>query len=171
MSNTYNVKISFKGEGNLSFVLPGYGELTIYNKKDIFVKGLTVNGVEALRQLRPLLLDHQLNAKPDGCYKVIDLTNTNIITPKDYFERSSKEPTKSVAELKASMIKSNGPIIEEIEETQEEIEETQEEIEEIEEIEESKEEENIEPEVKTPKSTKPSAAKTTAKRQTKRKKR
>ena len=111
MSNTYNAKLSFKGEGNFSFTLPGYGELTIYSGKDIYVKGLTVNGVEALRQLRPLLLDHQLNAKPDGCYKVLDLTNyTN--KPVQTFERAYKEPVKSVADLKAELIKSNGPIVE-----------------------------------------------------------
>lgn len=122
MSNTYNAKLSFKGEGNFSFTLPGYGELTIYSGKDIYVKGLTVNGVEALRQLRPLLLDHQLNAKPDGCYKVLDLTNyTN--KPVQTFERAYKEPAKSVADLKAELIKSNGPIVEDepvIEEVKEE---------------------------------------------------
>ena len=68
MENLYNARLTFKGEGNFTFTLPNYGDLTIYEGRDIYVKGLTTNGVEALRQLRPLLLDHKLNAKPDGCY-------------------------------------------------------------------------------------------------------
>ena len=109
MTNTYNAKLSFVGEGSFSFVLPDYGELTIYPNKDIYVKGLSVNGVEALRQLRPLLLNHQLNAKPDGCYKVIDLTKySNKIT--GTFERAYKEPVKSVADLKSELVRTTGPI-------------------------------------------------------------
>ena len=109
MENTYNAKLSFKGEGSFTFTLPKYGELTVYNGKDVYVKGLTVSAVEVLRQLRPLRLEHQLNAKPDGCYKVLDLnTETNI--PVKTFERAYKEPAKSVADLKAELVKSEGPI-------------------------------------------------------------
>lgn len=110
MESTYNVKISFKGEGSFAFTLPKYGDLTVYANKDIFVKGITVSGIELLRQLRPLKLEHQLNAKPDGCYRVIDLTTTtNVVKPT--FERAYKEPAPvSVADLKASMIKTTGPI-------------------------------------------------------------
>ena len=113
MNNLYNAKICFKGEGNFTFTLPNYGELTVYNGKDIYIKGLTVSAVELLRQLRPLLLEHTLNAKPDGCYRVIDLTRndniTKIIQP-GYIE---KNPIKSVADLKSDLIKTTGPIIEE----------------------------------------------------------
>lgn len=109
MENLYNAKLTFKGEGNFTFTLPGYGDLTIYAGKDIYVKGLTVNGVEALRQLRPLLLEHKLNAKPDGCYKVIDLAYSK--QPARQFQRAYKEPVKSVAEMKKELVK--GPIVEE----------------------------------------------------------
>lgn len=109
MENLYNAKLTFKGEGNFTFTLPGYGDLTIYADKDIYVKGLTVNGVEALRQLRPLLLEHKLNAKPDGCYKVIDLAMSK--QPIKQFERAYKEPVKSVADMKKELVK--GPIVEE----------------------------------------------------------
>ena len=109
MENLYNAKLTFKGEGNFTFTLPGYGDLTIYAGKDIYVKGLTVNGVEALRQLRPLLLEHKLNAKPDGCYKVIDLAYSK--QPTRQFQRAYKEPVKSVAEMKKELVK--GPIVEE----------------------------------------------------------
>lgn len=108
MENFYNVKISFKGERDFNFILPGYGELTVYAGKDVFVKGLSVQGVEALRQLRPLLLDHQLNAKPDGCYRVIDLT-TRIVNKRIPVQPVQK-PVQSVADLKNDMIKNEGPL-------------------------------------------------------------
>lgn len=110
MENLYNAVLTFKGEGSFTFILPGYGETTIYPGRNIFVKGLTVNGVEALRELKPLLLEHKLNGKSDGCYKVIDLTTLNN-TP-SVIKSTVKNEVKSVADLKAEMIKSNGPIIE-----------------------------------------------------------
>ena len=115
MNNLYNVKISFKGDNNFTFTLPGYGELTVYNGKDIYVKGLSVKGVELLRQLRPLLLEHTLNAKPDGCYRVVDLTSVNNSPINMFLQTSVKsEPTvKSVADLKSDLIKTTGPIVEE----------------------------------------------------------
>ena len=113
MENLYNAVLSYKGEGGFTFSLPKYGELTIYAGRDIFVKGLSIAGVEAIRQLRPLLLEHKLNGKPDGCYRVIDLTTLNHgimprIQPR-YGEPVM--PIKSVADLKAEMIKTDGPII------------------------------------------------------------
>ena len=114
MNNLYNAKISFKGENSFTFILPDYGELTIYSGKDIYVKGLSVKGVELLRQLRPLLLDHTLNAKPDGCYRVIDIEQENNIVniySKPLAQARPVAPT-SVADLKASLIKTTGPIVE-----------------------------------------------------------
>ena len=115
MENLYNAVVSFKGDNSFTFYLPNYGELTIYNGKNIFIKGLTTTGVETLRELRPLLLEHKLNGKPDGCYKVIDLTKTNSFQIPKTVEKP--EPVKSLADLKAEMIKTEGPI----EETTEEI--------------------------------------------------
>lgn len=151
MENTYNVKLSFKGEGNFTFTLPGYGDLTVYAGKDIFVKGLSVSGIELLRQLRPLKLEHQLNAKPDGCYRVIDLVK--VVPVKPVFERAYKEPAPAtVADLKSSLIKTTGPIIEEEPKT----EEIKPEVEEVK-SEEAKPEEvkKEEPKVEAPKANKP----------------
>lgn len=109
--NTYNAKISFKGEGGFTFTLPNYGELTVFNGNDVFVSGLSTSAVESLRALRPLLLEHQLNAKPDGCFKVINLDD--VKPSKDSsFIRAYKEPikTQSLEDLKSELIKSNGPI-------------------------------------------------------------
>lgn len=108
MENLYNARLTFNGEGSFTFTLPKYGDLTIYQGRDVFVKGLTTNGVEALRQLRPLLLDHKLNSKPDGCFKVIDLSNGNQVIPQQIITK--KEPVQSVADMKKELAK--GPIIE-----------------------------------------------------------
>ena len=108
MEKFYNVKISFKGERDFNFVLPGYGELTVYAGRDVYVKNLSVSGVEALRQLRPLLLDHQLNAKADGCYRVIDLSNVNSVS--NQVKQVATPVVKSVSELKNDMIKNVGPL-------------------------------------------------------------
>lgn len=120
MENTYNVKICFKGEGSFTFTLPKYGELTVYPHQNIFIRGLNIPGVELLRQLRPLMLEHQLNAKPDGCYKVIDLTR--VQSPINKFERAidTKTLETSLADLKAAM--KRGPIVEDEVEIKEEIE-------------------------------------------------
>lgn len=112
MENLYNAKVSFKGEGNFTFTLPKYGELTVYNGRDIYIKGLNVNAVELLRQLRPLLLDHQLNAKPDGCYKVLDLTADTTAKSIQNIVNKPKAEVKSVADLKADLVKTTGPIVE-----------------------------------------------------------
>ena len=149
MENLYNAVLSFKGEGGFTFHLPRYGELTIYPGKNIFIKGLDVRGVEVLRELKSLLLEHKLNGKPDGCYKVIDLTNiNNTVTPRmqPNFEREQK----SFADLKSEMIKSNGPIIEEPKEEEPKVEEPKEEEPKVE-----------EPKVEEPKNTKKNTKKNT----------
>ena len=109
---TYNAKVSFKGEGSFDFILPNYGEVQIFAGRDIYIKGLTQEGVEALRGLRPLLLEHKLNAKPDGCYKVIELeTNKATVQSKMQYNYRPVERTASVADLKAGL--KAGPISEE----------------------------------------------------------
>ena len=166
MENLYNAQITFKGDGNFTFTLPNYGELTIYAGRDIYLKGLTVGAVETLRQLRPLLLEHQLNAKPDGCYKVIDLT---INTPTKMVKQVLNTPRATVstlADLKRGLIKTPGPIVEEPKVEEPKVEEPK--------VEEPKVEEPKveEPKVETkPKSTKSKSTKgkTTSKKNTKKK--
>lgn len=110
MENLYNAVLTYKGEGSLTFSLPKYGELTVYKGRDIYVKGLNVSAVEELRKLKSLLLEHKLNGKPDGCYKVIDLTK--VSAPIQKFQRAyePKSAESSVAELKSQMVKNEGLI-------------------------------------------------------------
>lgn len=111
--NTYNAKVSFKGEGSFDFTLPNYGEVKIYAGKDLYVKGLTQQGVEALRELRPLLLEHKLNAKPDGCYKVIDLEIHKPFEVQSRMEYNYRpvQNNATIADLKSEL--KSGPISEE----------------------------------------------------------
>lgn len=114
MEKLYNARLSYKGEGNFTFTLSKYGELTIYAGKDIFVKGMSTNMVETLRQLRALKLEHQLNAKPDGCYRVIDLEGKpeKVALSKPVM---TKVQETSLSSLKANLIKTTGPIVDDIE--------------------------------------------------------
>lgn len=112
MQNLYNAKVSFKGEGSFTFTMPYYGEVTIYPRKDIYMKNLTQQGVETLRTLRPMLLDHKLNAKPDGCYTYIDFNESIQNIPTRMSQNYNvPQQTKTVAQMKSEMIK--GPIIDE----------------------------------------------------------
>lgn len=108
MEKTYNARLSFKGEGSFTFTLPGKGEVTIYQNRDIYVKGLSVSAVEALRELRPLLLDHKLNSNSEGCYSVIDLNSINI--PKRPFIKANEPKVSSISELKSMLVKQNDNI-------------------------------------------------------------
>lgn len=103
--NTYNARVSFSGEGSFDFTLPNYGEVKIYAGKDLYLKGLTQSGVEALRMLRPVLLEHKLNAKPDGCYKVIDLENSGLVNIKPRMEYNYRpvQSTATIADLRAEL--------------------------------------------------------------------
>ena len=108
---TYNARVSFKGEGSFDFTLPKYGEVKIYAGKDIYIMGLNQEGVEALRSLRPLLLDHKLNAKPDGCYRCIKIEEQEPVQSKMQYNYRPVVTTESVSELKANL--KSGPIPEE----------------------------------------------------------
>lgn len=164
MENLYNAVLTFKGEGSFTFALPKYGELTIYRGRDIYVKGLTVSAVESLRQLRPLMLEHKLNAKSDGCYKVIDLTSMSA--PIQPFQRAyqPKATEPSVADLKSQLIKSEGPIPTEEEEKEPKIKEIEIDTTKITEVVDSSD--NVktdEPSIEAPKATKTTRRNTRAK--------
>lgn len=111
--STYNARVSFKGEGSFDFTLPNCGEVKIYAGKDLYIKGLTQSGVETLRALRPLLLEHKLNAKPDGCYKVLDLEEYKSTSVKSRMEYNYRpvQSNATIADLKAEL--KAGPISEE----------------------------------------------------------
>lgn len=71
--STFNVRVTYKGEGDLNFYLPIIGEIKIWPGRDIFLEGATVEIIEALRNLRSIKVEHTLNGERKGCYKIIDV--------------------------------------------------------------------------------------------------
>ena len=46
--STFNVRVTYKGEGDLNFHIPIVGEIKIWPGRDIFLEGATVEIIEAL---------------------------------------------------------------------------------------------------------------------------
>lgn len=106
MENTFNVRLSFKGEGDLTFTLPIIGQVTIWAGRDIYLKGATQRIVEVLRQYRSMQLEHKLNGDATGCYRVIEVGTIDRI-PKNAYRPVAAPKTEHIAALKAEMMKAN----------------------------------------------------------------
>lgn len=106
MSNKFNVRLSFKGEGDLTFQLPIIGEITIWAGRDIFLVGATTEIVETLRQYRSMKLEHKLNADSKGCYKVIEVDNIDRI-PYGLYRPVAVPKAENISDLKKTLIRSN----------------------------------------------------------------
>ena len=106
MSNKFNVRLSFKGEGDLTFQLPIVGEVTIWAGRDIFLVGATTEIVETLRQYRSMKLEHKLNADSKGCYKVIEVDNIDRI-PYGLYRPVAVPKAENISDLKKTLIRSN----------------------------------------------------------------
>lgn len=111
MSNKFNARLSFMGDGELTLVLPLIGELTIWSGRDVYIKGANQDIIEYLRQCRSMKLEHKLNGDAKGCAKVIDVNefvnSTNSMFRATMIEREQAKRQQSIAELKAQMIKSD----------------------------------------------------------------
>lgn len=106
MENTFNVRLSFKGEGDLTFTLPIVGQITIWAGRDIYLKGATQRIIEILRQYRSMQLEHKLNGDATGCYRVIEVGTIDRI-PKNAYRPVAMPKTEHIAALKAEMMKAN----------------------------------------------------------------
>lgn len=106
MENTFNVRLSFKGEGDLTFTLPIVGQITIWAGRDIYLKGATQRIVEILRQYRSMQLEHKLNGDATGCYRVIEVGTIDRI-PKNAYRPVAAPKMEHIAALKAEMMKAN----------------------------------------------------------------
>lgn len=106
MSNKFNVRLSFKGEGDLTFQLPIVGEVTIWAGRDIFLVGATTEIVETLRQYRSMKLEHKLNTDSKGCYKVIEVDNIDRI-PYGLYRPVAVPKAENISDLKKTLIRSN----------------------------------------------------------------
>lgn len=104
--STFNARLSFKGEGELTVTLPVIGQISIWNGRDIYLRGATTEIIETLRQYRSMQLEHTLNGEIRGCYRVIEVGAIDKI-PQNAFRPVAAPRTEHIASLKAQMLKAN----------------------------------------------------------------
>lgn len=153
--STFNVRVTYKGEGDLNFYLPIIGEIKIWPGRDIFLEGATVEIIEALRNLRSIKVEHTLNGERKGCYRIIDVIEIQEHKNGKFspFTKTIRKETSSIADLRKELKAHKNdedefiPVIEagtpeamrdttvlEAEITEPEVEKIEKEIEEIEEV-------------------------------------
>lgn len=104
--STFNARLSFKGEGELTVTLPVIGQISIWNGRDIYLRGATTEIIETLRQYRSMQLEHTLNGEIRGCYRIIEVGAIDKI-PQNAFRPVAAPRTEHIASLKAQMLKAN----------------------------------------------------------------
>ena len=104
--STYNVRLSFKGEGELVATLPIIGQFSIWEGRDIYLRGATMEIIETLRQYRSMQLEHTIGGELRGCYRVIDVGAIDKI-PKTPFRPVAAPRVEHIKDLKAQMMKAN----------------------------------------------------------------
>ena len=103
--STFNVRVTYKGEGDLNFYLPIIGEIKIWPGRDIFLEGATVEIIEALRNLRSIKVEHTLNGERKGCYKIIDVLEIQEHKNGKFspFTKTIRKETSSIADLRKEL--------------------------------------------------------------------
>ena len=104
--STYNVRLSFKGEGELIATLPIIGQFSIWEGRDIYLRGAAMEIIETLRQYRSMQLEHTIGGELRGCYRVIDVGAIDKI-PKTPFRPVAAPRVEHIKDLKAQMMKAN----------------------------------------------------------------
>ena len=103
--STFNVRVTYKGEGDLNFYLPIVGEIKIWPGRDIFLEGATVEIIEALRNLRSIKVEHTLNGERKGCYKIIDVLEIQERKNGKFspFTKTIRKEASSIADLRKEL--------------------------------------------------------------------
>ena len=103
--STFNVRVTYKGEGDLNFYLPIIGEIKIWPGRDIFLEGATVEIIEALRNLRSIKVEHTLNGERKGCYKIIDVLEIQERKNGKFspFTKTIRKEASSIADLRKEL--------------------------------------------------------------------
>lgn len=115
----YNIRISFKGEDSLKFVLGVVGEIIIYAGRDIYVKGVSANLIENLRSLKQLGLEIVIGGKADGCYKTYDMTK---YVPRTLRPEVPVQDKVSTADVKDIISQTSAEVSEDIDDEEDEVE-------------------------------------------------
>lgn len=103
--STFNVRVTYKGEGDLNFYLPIIGEIKIWPGRDIFLEGATVEIIEALRNLRSIKVEHTLNGERKGCYRIIDVLEIQEHKNGKFspFTKTIRKEASSIADLRKEL--------------------------------------------------------------------
>lgn len=107
----YNVMVSYKGEGSTNIFIPGIGDTPITNGRPIYLKNVGFNVIEALRQFRRMQIDLQINAKQEGAFRIIDMSE--MVSPIRQMKPIEKVMETGVSQSDISNVLSsgsNGPI-------------------------------------------------------------
>lgn len=114
MNSKYNVLINYKGEGEFKFIIKKVGEVSITRDKSVYLYNADVETINNLRQLRRMLIEITIGAKPAGAYKILNLEDYEkdvTVTRNSKFMRSNPTETVSNNEVKSILSSgSNGPI-------------------------------------------------------------
>jgi len=115
MDSKYNVLINYKGEGEFKFTVKKVGEVSITKDKPVFLYNADVDTIDNLRQLRRMLIEIAIGAKPNGAYKILDLDDYNreasLLNDKRYVIDRRGTEAISNNEVKSILSSgSNGPI-------------------------------------------------------------
>lgn len=115
MNSKYNVLINYKGEGEFKFIVKKIGEVSITKDKPVYIYNADVDMINNLRQLRRMLIEITIGAKPTGAFKIL---NTEDYEKKVTFVKANipnldRRGTEAVSNNEVKSILSsgsNGPI-------------------------------------------------------------
>lgn len=73
MNNKYNVLVTYRGDGTFKFKVKRIGEVSISSTKPIYIYNADTDIISDLRQLKRLLVDLSIGAKPNGAYRTYNI--------------------------------------------------------------------------------------------------
>ena len=124
MTPKYNILITYDGDGDFKFRIRKIGDVTITRTQPIYIYNATMDVINDMRQLKRMLVNTTIGAKPTGAYKISNYDEYLAVT-----SGSVRPEVKRVTEVTNEDIsnilkgRSAGPIEEEPVKTEEQKEE------------------------------------------------
>lgn len=114
MNNKYNVMITYNGDGIFKFYIRKIGEVEISKTKPIYIYNADVDTINNLRELKRLLINITIGAKPTGAFRIFNMddyeTPKNVQIKEHVNSNYNPEPISN-AEI-SSILKSGKSVIE-----------------------------------------------------------
>ena len=114
MNNKYNVMITYNGDGIFKFYIRKIGEVEISKTKPIYIYNADVDTINNLRELKRLLINITIGAKPTGAFRIFNMddyeTPKNVQIKEHVNANYNPEPISN-AEI-SSILKSGKSVIE-----------------------------------------------------------